>query len=140
MRCPDCNKFVSYEGDEEPEEQSCEVDDEGNINIQVTLEKRCGECSQGLKSAEFELEGQDDAVREHMEEHKDAPEGEHELSIEGEYESTEDSRGLKPTTPMRYRTTYYGVHASYTVTCTCGKTFEGELADEMSASGFEEMV
>lgn len=60
MRCPDCNKFVSYANDEEPEIDTEEIDGVGNYTIEVRLPKNCAECGTELKSNSFTFEGQVD--------------------------------------------------------------------------------
>lgn len=53
-RCPDCNKFVSYE-EAEPEVEGVEVED-GIITAQVRIVNTCGECGTELTEFTFDLE------------------------------------------------------------------------------------
>ena len=49
MRCPDCNKFVSFD-EGEPKVQSIEIDTSG-VKCEVRIVMNCGECGQELKEA-----------------------------------------------------------------------------------------
>lgn len=53
-RCPDCNKFVSYE-EAEPEVEDVNVED-GIITATVRIVNTCGECGTELTEFTFDLE------------------------------------------------------------------------------------
>jgi len=55
MRCPDCNKFVSFE-ENEPEVESIDVDGDRNVTATVRIVNSCGECGQELKEATLDME------------------------------------------------------------------------------------
>jgi hypothetical protein len=59
MRCPDCNKFVSYDDTTEPE-HNLEINDNGDGSMQVTGDVKivltCAECGTELKEYTFEVD------------------------------------------------------------------------------------
>jgi DnaJ-class molecular chaperone len=64
MRCPQCNKFVSFDTDAEPEEESTDVD---GTDFTATYRRvlMCAECGDELKEASIELTHDfDDAIEE----------------------------------------------------------------------------
>ena len=54
MRCPDCNKFVSYD-EPEVEVNSINVNGEA-VTASVRVALNCADCSTGLKEAEIEAD------------------------------------------------------------------------------------
>jgi RecJ-like exonuclease len=140
MRCPDCNKFVSFDTDTEPEVDDLEVDESGRVTGTVRIVNTCAECGAELKEATFDLEI--DLVNEcedHVnEEGKDSP---HSLEVESDSAERTEREDGKPGTPARYRRHYYGAEVRVTVTCDCDTAFkaEGEWSDDVQGSGMEEM-
>lgn len=132
MRCPDCNKFVSFD-DPEVEVDSVDIAD-GFVNASVTVNLNCADCGTQLKTGTIET----DVV-------VDIPEGHdgdgHDIEVEfDEAEGTSRSDG-KPGTPSRYRRTFYGFSGTAKVTCSCGQMeIDVEVADDMQASSFDEAV
>jgi hypothetical protein len=57
MRCPDCNKFVSYDTDAEPEEEGEATIEGSSFNATYTRTLPCSECGTDLKSASIDIEG-----------------------------------------------------------------------------------
>lgn len=55
-RCPSDNKFVSYAEEPEVEVQSEDVDDEGNVFIEVMVTLACYECGDELRQGYLTLE------------------------------------------------------------------------------------
>lgn len=55
MRCPDCNKFVSYDESAEPEVNDLQIS-EGNVTGQVRVLLTCAECGTELKEANFDID------------------------------------------------------------------------------------
>jgi hypothetical protein len=170
MRCPDCNKFVSFD-EQEPEINSIEVDDSGNVSAEVRIVNACGDCGAELKEANFSPESGDpvepfakhkeDATRTHeqrladygvaLEEWKtktgfpptEALEPEKPLSTEHELEVEEDGseRTSRSVGKGRGTKTYYGFSLGYTVTCSCGDfSVSGVMEDDEQASGMDELV
>lgn len=133
MRCPDCNKFVSFE-DGEPEVESIDVDDAGGVTASVRVVDTCAECSTELREYTFELEGEPA-----FEDGKDHDEH---GGMEIEHDDPERTERMSgdAKTPFRYRKRFIGVIVHYTVTCECGATYEGDLADDVQASSMEELV
>jgi hypothetical protein len=125
MRCPDCNKFVALDF-QEPELDSIEVDCDV-VRATVRLVRCCADCGGELKEANLDLEF--DLPGEFAEEHRD-----HELEVEDTgIEQIEEGGG-------RYAKSYFGAVVLFTVTCSCGATFEGEMSDKIAASYMEELV
>jgi len=139
MRCPDCNKFVGYD-EADPEVNSLEVDDEGQVSAEVRIVNCCQDCGNELKEANFQFETDHaDDVKEHV------GEG-HGLEIEEEScERTSRSGNFKNGVFIpgggRYAKTFYGVSLGYAIKCECEKLdLHGTLEDEEQASGMEELV
>jgi uncharacterized protein (DUF983 family) len=139
MRCPDCQKFVSYSGDETPElDGSIELDEStGSITATVRIHKDCGECGTELKEATLELEASaDDAF---MKAHGPDAEGEHELQFDEMAEPEATETRDNPGRPARYQKTLFGATLDVTVTCsTCGDETHVTLADSVPASSLDE--
>jgi len=134
MRCPSCNKFVSY-GDGRVDVGEIEVDDEsGLVTAQVELALDCGECGDDLKGTSFDLSAEDDGtIRGHL-----ATPGPHELAVEADEGSkTDRQEGVG-----RYAKTFYGVEVEYEVTCARHPEWSasGTLSDDCQASGMDELT
>lgn len=145
MRCPDCNKFVAYNVDEEPEENSAAVD-----GVWFTAEYRrvltCEECGTELKETTFELEHDfEDAVKA-----LPPPDDGHEHEWELESSSceptmdlvTKDAKG-RQIKSARYMKTLYGVSCDVEVKCShegCGAAIEFNVSDSCQASGMDELT
>ena len=136
MRCPDCNKMVSYDTEMEPEEQ-----DEPKLEGETfTAEYRrvlgCADCGTELKEATLEF---DDTIEVPLNDTCPTPE-DHEWELDVSPSPTEgridvDRRGKKITNP-RYMKTTYGVSVSGKATCTKCKaevTIEAEMSETASA-------
>lgn len=54
-RCPDCNKFVSYDDSTEPEVDA-DVDETGHVTGTVRVVLTCAECGAELREASFDLD------------------------------------------------------------------------------------
>lgn len=128
MKCPDCNKFASYD---EPEVEINSADMDGNnVTVEGTMMLRSACCNSDLKSWDFTLE----AEVEH-----DTDKGEHELSVECD-DATGSDYYDNPGRPMRYRRHIYTVEATANIKCSCGFTTDITLKDENHASGFDELT
>lgn len=92
MRCPDCQKFVSYDTDHDPEADDPEYSN-GVVTGSVRRELPCADCGTTLKSASFDMEipvtveGADQPCHVDGEEDQD----EHEWEVEWEA-TTSDAR------------------------------------------------
>lgn len=136
MRCPDCNKFVSYDTDVEPEEiVALELDSAGELTGEFRRVLNCQGCSTELKEFTFSIS-----------ESIEVPEGcDHEFELSVGAESTTnilstDRRG-KPIKNPRYMKTLYGIEFSGKATCSnCNCSVDIDLAVEEAASNFEELV
>lgn len=149
MRCPECNKFVSYDTDSVEPEVEVEVDEGGNVTGTVRIVLTCAEDgSTELKETTFDIDGQ--VTPKFATDH--AGEG-HELSVEAdEFTTTTEMDPAEVTHTLksgkvvtrrvaaRYRKTYYGYDGDVTVTCECGESESVHLHDRVSASGMDEMT
>jgi hypothetical protein len=158
MRCPDCNKFVSYDDSAEPE-LDLDVEDltvTGTVRIMLP----CAECGTELKETTFdvEIDFTDDVEAQWPGSTtvEDGKEPQVMLSITDESAEmtsrtqTGENRTLKDGT-VKWKTwsprafkTFYGVSVEVTVKATRndGETedFNGTYADEVPASGMDELV
>jgi hypothetical protein len=117
MKCPDCNKFASYD-EPEVEVNNSDIAD-GNVTVEGTMTLRSACCNSDLKQWDFTMEGE----VEH-----DTSKGEHEMEVE-----CDDATGS-------YRRHIYTVEATAMVKCSCGFTTDLTLKDENHASSFDELV
>jgi hypothetical protein len=150
MRCPDCNKFVSYD------EPQCEVGsvelDGDTVRANVTVQLNCQECSQTLKDAEIEAETQIEHVckpeAEREKDQKPDPdykEGDDQFEVENDGDAEGSSRledkdrNGKQIKHYRYMKTFYGFTLDTEIRCRkCGECFPVTLEGEEQASGFNE--
>lgn len=133
MRCPDCNKFTSYDDGAEPEVQSGpDVNEDAVVTASVRIVLPCADCGTELKEATFDLEEPPDDA-----DFAAAHRGEgHSLSVEEtgcSMTSRSEGRG-------RGTRTFYGADLDVTVTCECGAKVEFTLSDEERASSMDELV
>ena len=146
-RCPDCNKFVSYDESTEPEVSSEEIDDDGQLTAEVRVVLACAECGGELKEANLTFEA---SVQHECE--KDAEvlpdwnEGDDKLSIdsiEAEFQSRQqdtDAKG-KPIKNPRYMKTFYGACVTANVKCNrCGEEVEVNGCVDEQDSAFDDLV
>ena len=138
-RCPDCNKFVSFE-EQDPEVNDLEVDEGGHVTANVRIVNACGDCGTELTEANLDLETDVKIPKGHT------GEG-HELEVEEDgAERTSRSGNFKKGVFVpgggRYAKTFYGAQVSFSVTCECGKleAVTGELEGDEQASGMESLV
>ena len=129
MRCPDCNKFVSFDSDEDPEINDLEVDSDGLITGSVMIKNNCAECGTELTEAQFDI-GEQAKLEGH-----EVKEG---CSFEVEENSAE--RDIKTDGKGRYTRTYYGVRAEFKVSCECGFETSVEWEDFCQASSMDQLV
>jgi hypothetical protein len=168
MRCPDCNKFVSYDESNPEVEGDPEVTEDGDVTVSVRVVLPCAECGQELKDCTLELtgsisEGGTPSAPPKFEGKKAVREA---ALVEWRAKRAEYLKTLKPFDPEkhkgeghelsaeadsasftsrsegsgRYCVTFYGASVPVTVSCSCGETWELELSGDERASGFEELV
>lgn len=140
MRCPDCNKMVSYDTEVEPEEQDePTVTEDGHLTASYRRVLTCADCGTELKESLFEFDL--DLVF-------DPPlsaECEHEWEVDVSASPTEDVQRIdrrgKPITNPRYQARLYGVELSGSVKCTaCNGSAEVSVSDTVQASSMDELV
>jgi len=152
VRCPDCNKFVAYDTEVDPEEShSPEVD--GNLfSASFRRVLACEQCGTELKEAEVEFSYDfTDKVNEH-EEVEGEPKPEEHTEHEWEIDACDASpatdvkkidRNGKPIRLARYMTTLYGVDVHVECSCAvdnCKATAEFDVSEFVAASSMDEMV
>ena len=150
MRCPDCNKFVSYD-DPQCEVNSVEIDGT-TIRASVTVSLNCQDCGGTLKDSEIEAECDfDHECKPKSERPKeqapeaDYKEGEDQFEIEsdGDAEGTnrlqDKDRHGKQIKSSRYMKSFYGFTMEPEIKCRkCGEVFSVTLEGEEQASAFNE--
>lgn len=140
MRCPDCNKFVSFDSDADPE-VDVRVEDDGSVSGSVRITNNCQECGQELTEANLDI---DDAVdADELKAHRKTCKKPLDVSLEAsrsDWFQTHDRHG-KPIKNPRYRKHYYGAEGDIVVTCACGHTFEAiAWVDSTTGGGMESLV
>jgi hypothetical protein len=152
MKCPNCNKFVSYD-EPQAEVQSVEVDSEAKtIHAAVTVSLNCQECGEPLKDAEIEAEvsfqHECKPETERPKEQKPNPdymEDDEQFEVENDGDAegtsrmeTKDRHG-KPIKLARYIKIFYGFTLETELRCLkCGEVFVVSLEGEEQASSFNE--
>lgn len=143
MRCPNCEKFVSYD-EPEVEIEEGEISEAGEnkfkADAQVRIVLKCAECGEELKEANEDIE----IEFEHKCTESDFAVEELSLNdVSGEGYSrveTSDKRGKKIKNP-RYMKTYYGAEVTFDIGCgLCGEDLVGSEKVECQASAFDELV
>lgn len=145
MRCPDCNKFVAFDTDTDPEVNSQDVDADGVVEVEVRIVNTCAECGTELKEATLNVTI--DLAQEIAVHYEDNPKCKEAASLSVDVSvtrtdrrQTTDRHGKKITNP-RYQKQFYGADVEATVTCdTCKEEFTRNEGDEVQASGMEELV
>jgi len=135
MRCNDCNKFVSFDSDVEPE---ISVDVSGTIvSGDARIVNNCADCGTELKECSFDINEEIPGA--------DAHECDGELSVEvegaGRTDRMEDkTRTGKPIKHSRYMKHLYGAEATFKVVCDKCE-FEAEIpwSDETPGSAMDEL-
>jgi len=135
-RCNSCNKFVSYDSEQEPDVR-VDVDETGYVDGSVTISNACAECGQEMTSCEFSVEAD---FSEDTKEHKGAG---HDLSVELDASRTDrfenKTRTGKKIRNSRYMKHMYGAEGEITVSCTCGSEWRKPWSDEVQSSGMDEV-
>lgn len=147
MRCPDCNKFVSY--DEQEPEVNLDLND-GEVNGDVRVVLPCAECGTELKECTFDVsedvsgELEDHNREKHPEKVNKDSDGEEESVDVDNFDLSDD--GSEFTTRMkgkgRWTETFYGHITNYSITCDiCGEQVVSRtVQDDCKASGMDELV
>lgn len=144
MRCPDCNKFVSYDDSTEPE-IDVDIDDKGNVTGNVRIVLTCQECGMELKEATFDIDMDfSDAFDDPADEWDVEATGELECRVQTSMEKRLKSGKVKVVRfKPRYYKTFYGARLGVTVTNGEGggkREVEREWYDEVQASGMDELT
>lgn len=136
-RCNDCNKFVSYDTETEPEENSADEapDSDGVVNCEVRISNNCAECGTEMREASFDLSFDFSGAEfdNHKPQEEDEEESEHELEVSIDYE-----RDVRTEGSGRRLRTFYTVRATAHLSCKCGWSDSRTAEDEIQASAMDE--
>lgn len=141
MRCPDCNKFASFDTEVDPEFVS-ESAEGTEVTVEVRRVLSCADCGTELKEYTFEL-SEDFSGQVEVEEGEE--ECDHEWSIDVSVSPTvnvvdKDKNG-RQIKNARYMKTMYGVEVTCDLECDkCKNEVRVEFNDEAQASSFEELT
>ena len=159
MRCPDCQKFVSFE-EQDPDVESVDLND-GTVTADVRIVNACAECSTELTEASFSMETTvalaadtdktvpeeiTDLLAAHKCEKKDKDD---EPSFSTEDESSERTQrqgyfkgGKFVPKYGRYGKSFYGASIEVSIKCEhCDEVVaHATLNDEVQASGMDSLV
>jgi len=149
MRCPDCNKFASYDDSTEPELDELNVNQDGDVTSRVRVVLTHDECGTELKEYTFDLEVDAQVFTNtagdtfDLESHQGEGHG-IEVESDGDIELTSrtetvNARTGRPVNP-RYARTFYGYRVGISLNCACGSSWHAEAEDEIAASQMDEMV
>ena len=143
MRCPQCNRFVPYDAEVDPEEQNAPSATDSTFTASYRRVLNCEWCGEELKEAtiefDYDFSGDEPVVK-----GKESKGHEHEWEISCDVDpstssQTTDRRGRKITNP-RYMKTLYGVCLDVELTCECGQKMEFDLEESCSASSMDELT
>lgn len=145
MRCDQCNKFVSFDTESDPEVES-ETMQGTNAEVEVRITNNCAECGQEMKEARFQFEYDfSEEIKAHHEASQEkCGNAEVSLSVEAtrtDRRQTKDRYG-KPIARARYQKQFYGVDVTLTINCdVCDQEIaKVNLNDEMQASSMDELI
>ena len=160
MRCPSCEKFVSYDTEVEPEEESAPEISGTQVTATYRRVLNCAECGEELKDATIEFDVELELAEgvteicggtEEDADEEDASgvpaDTEHEWELEGDADvsatertQTHDRHG-KVIKNRRYAKTYYGVDFSGEAKCVrCGAKATFSASNDEQASSFNELT
>lgn len=136
-RCPECNKFVALELEQDLEiESGPDVDEGGAVSATVRVVRSCVECDTEMREARFDLED----VSHEAESEAHSGEG-HALEVdEAAVESEAVEEGGGP-----FKKSYFGARLTVPVRCACQPDgaeplFTATLEDRVQASAMESLV
>lgn len=135
MRCNQCNKFVSNDTEQEPQEQD-EPKIEG-ITFTASYDRviACAECSQELRSALIEFCEKLEIPEKCEPTDEPSEDGQHEWEFDLEVTPSERTEGKG-----RGIRTFYGVEVSGMATCSkCGTEVTLSLSEDVQASSMDEV-
>lgn len=144
MRCPDCNRFVSFE-EQEPEINEMALHEDGLVKCEVRIVNACQDCGTELTESQVDLEyDAGDDIETHKIEclHREAWEVKEdydgiEIVEEGaERENRTEGKG-------RGMRTYYGATVTFSLKCPlCGENIveSHSMSGDVQASDMQEMV
>ena len=157
-RCPDCNKFVSLDSEQDPE-CSLDVDESGEVSGSIQIANACAECGTEMFTAEFDASvdatgivrtedsktlsdflSECKTTVEDIEKDPDHDEGE-DLEVDLEVEEADLERTDRYEGKGRGQRHFYGARVGFTVKATFrGATheFEGSVEDDIQASSMDQ--
>ena len=139
MRCPDCNKFVPYDTEVDPEENNEPEFDGVEFRGEYRRVLNCEECGLELKAADLEVAASE------LEEESLKDGCEHEWEVEAEAtpgtKVIDTDRYGRKIKYRRYMRTEYGVEVSFSATCSkCNGQVTATGEAWVAASGMDEQI
>lgn len=145
MRCPDCNKFASFDTEVDPE-GDLEVSEEGMLSGDIRRVLNCADCSQELKEATLNFDQDlNDVLTLPIGATEEQEKCEHDWNWTGSTPSMNptdryDDKGGK-IKQLRYMKHLYGVEVVGEVECTkCKVMGQYSCSQEEAAGAFDELV
>lgn len=153
-RCPDCNKFVSTDSEQDPE-VSIDVDENGEVTGSIQIANACAECGTEMHTADFDVcvdpnditRSEDEkSLAAFLAECKQKKETgalplDEDDDIELEVDEGDTERTSRTEGNGRGTRTFYGARVGFTVKVTFrGVTseFEGSVEDDIQASSMDQ--
>lgn len=151
-RCPGCGLMASYDDDVDPDVEEASIDEQGNVQVQVTIVLHSACCQEEMKQAiidhEYKIEGPFPhqqlgnleavcgALNVVGQDHPFDIEDFDHNSVEATFTSRSGATGKKGMAKK-----YYGADLVATLTCaTCGMTVEVPIGTaEEQAANFEDL-
>lgn len=145
MRCPDCNKFVSFD-EPQVEIQSVDVSD-SELTVSARVSLNCADCGTELKEATIdEVVDLDHTCNDPAKPDTGYEDGDdqftaEESGAEGTSRQETKDRNGKQIKSSRYMKTFYGFQADIDChCCKCGADFSVSVEGEEQAGSFDELV
>lgn len=129
MRCPDCNKFVGIDAEQDPEVNDLEITEKGEITGTVRIVNTCIECGSELTEASFDI-----SLECTLTHNPGCKKADYDVS-DGGFTRTVKSEGKG-----RGMKTFYGAEGDITVNCSCGDSTTVSWSDNIQASHMESLV
>ena len=114
---------------QEPEIESLDIDDDGEITANLHIARNCAECGTTLKEATLELEGTPKEFADH----------DHRLENGGHGFYAEE-KSIETIEEIRRKKSYFGARIVVEVSCSCneGVKYDLTLEKEIAASDMDE--
>lgn len=139
MRCTDCNRYVTFDSDVEPEvDVEITYGDDGNVYVQgnVRIANNCADCGSEMTEASFDVDETVHLIHEEGCERKE----EDEPSFD-DPEAERFDEYDPPGKPTRYSKHMYGASMTVEASCrSCGAKGSVEWRDSVQSSGMSPLM